>query len=61
MDKKILLFGIDRTIFDTDKMSKIREELMCSLLKIGIEKLQEIKSEYKATLPNERDFVPDDF
>ena len=61
MIKQILLFDIDRTIFDTDRMSKVREELMCDLLKIDIAKLQEIKSDYKKTLTNEREFNPDDF
>lgn len=61
MNKKILLFDTDRTIFDTDKMSKIREGLMCSLLKITVDELQEIKGEYRKTLANEREFNPDDF
>lgn len=62
MKKGILLFDIDRTIFDTDLMSKLIEVEINRIL--GGEKINEIRrvrQDYLASLKRDREFSPDEF
>jgi len=62
MDKGIILFDIDKTIFDTDKMVKAFDGKMMSILGVSdFDYLKQAKEEYKKSLANERYFVPERF
>lgn len=60
--KSILLFDIDRTLLDTDKMSALRKEIILKTLDTtDYEKIKKIQNEYISTLKNERDYTPNDY
>ena len=62
MSKKIILFDIDRTIFDTDKPSMTRNEVILNILNNPPrDEFNSVKEEYKSTLKNEREYVPEDY
>lgn len=62
MKKGIILFDIDKTIFNTESMSKEIDRKIIELLHHPDHKLiLEAKSQYKNTLTNERYFVPEDY
>src|SRR3989344_7649473 len=61
MKKGIILFDIDRTIFDTDKMSNMFNDLMLNILgNPDINKFHKTKENYTNTLKRDREFVPED-
>lgn len=56
------MFDIDRTIFDTDGPSIIRNQAILKLLgNLQIEEFNRVKSDYKLTLMNEREYIPEDY
>jgi len=62
MKKGIILFDIDKTIFNTESMSKEINRKIVELLHHPDHKLiLEAKDQYKNTLTNERYFVPEDY
>jgi FMN phosphatase YigB (HAD superfamily) len=62
MSKKIILFDIDRTIFDTDKPSMTRNEVILNILNNPPrDEFNSVKEEYKSTLKNEREYIPEDY
>ena len=62
MKKGILLFDIDRTIFDTDKMSASLSEKLSDILgKQNIAEIDRIKRDYIGSLKRDREFTPDEF
>lgn len=63
MNKKgVILFDIDKTIFNTEGMSRTFDEKIISILgNPSFEDFRKAKGEYKSTLSNERYFVPEDF
>lgn len=62
MKKPVILFDLDRTVFDTSKMSKTFDQLMLKILgNPEIEEFKKVKSDYKATLKRDREFVPEDY
>lgn len=62
MKKGILLFDLDRTIFDTEKMSKTFSTVILNLLgNNDLERFENTKEEYKRTLIKGSDFSPEDF
>ena len=62
MKNGIILFDLDRTLFDTDKSSSLRLNIITKILNTNdIEKINKVKDEYRKTLNNERDYEPDDF
>lgn len=57
-----LLFDIDRTIFDTDRMSKTFNELTLKVLNTkSISFLNKVKEKYLTTLKRDREFIPEDY
>ncbi len=55
MQKGILLFDIDRTIFDTDGMIKNLEEALLAILGYpNTESFKKIEKDYIKTLTNDR-------
>lgn len=59
MDKGIILFDIDRTLLDTDKMSRDRNEAVMKALQVNESgKIDKAKEEYRKTLVNEREYDP---
>lgn len=61
MKKDILLFDIDRTIFDTDKMSAFLSEKLGDILGRGnIAEINQIKRNYISSLERDREFTPDE-
>ncbi len=62
MGQKIILFDIDKTLLDTEKMSAMRNEIVLKILKTtDTGKMQSVKDDYRATLENEREYVPEDY
>lgn len=63
MNKKgILLFDIDRTIFDTDRMNSVIDENVLRVLDTtDLEKVKKTNDIYKKTLSDSRKYVPDDY
>lgn len=62
MQKGIILFDIDKTIFNTVGMSRAFDERLISILgNPRLEEFKKAKEEYKSILSNERYFVPEDF
>lgn len=62
MKNKIILFDIDRTIFDTDKMSKMFNDLMLQILNYpNNDEFQKTKEEYLKSLNRDREFEPENF
>lgn len=62
MSKKIILFDIDKTIFNTELMSEeINFNLNRVLKNSDLDKFLSAKTKYKKDLKNEREFVPEDF
>jgi len=63
MNKKgIILFDVDRTLLDIDKISTLRNEAILKILNTtDFEEVKSIKGSYRATLKNERDYVPEDY
>jgi FMN phosphatase YigB (HAD superfamily) len=61
--KKILLFDIDRTLLDTDSTSVLRNKALLAALgpSVDTQKIETAKNEYRATLKNEREYIPEDF
>jgi putative hydrolase of the HAD superfamily len=60
--KPIVLFDIDRTIFDTDKASVVRMNRILNILKTNdSERIEKVKENYRKTLKNEREYEPDGF
>ena len=62
MKKGTILFDIDRTIFDTDGPSIIRNQAILKMLgSPPIEEFNKVKFDYKLTLKNEREYIPEDY
>ena len=62
MQKGIILFDIDRTIFDTDAFSKaLGQSLQKVIKKISIEDIQKAKHEFISSLSAVREFDPENF
>ncbi len=62
MKKGVLLFDIDRTIFDTDKMSAFLSEKLGDILgRQNITEINRIKQDYIGSLERDREFTPDEF
>ncbi len=63
MNKKgVVLFDIDRSIFDTDKMSEVLYKNVLKILNTrDLEKVKRAKDDYKKTLKNQREYVPDEY
>lgn len=61
MDKKIILFDIDRTIFDTEMSGKKIKEVLAGVTKKSIEEIEKIDQDYKVTLESTTDFDFDYF
>lgn len=60
--KKIILFDIDRTLLDTDKTSVLHNECIAKILKTDdLEKIKSVKSNYKSTLSNEREYKAEEY
>lgn len=58
--KKILLFDIDKTIFDTDKLSNSFNQNIAKVLgTTDINRINAIKEKYRKTLSNPREYVPE--
>jgi FMN phosphatase YigB (HAD superfamily) len=61
-NKQILLFDIDRTLLDTEKMSDWRNEVVLKILNTeDLDKIKSVKADYRTTLKNERDYIPDEY
>ncbi|OGK21611.1 hypothetical protein A2866_03850 [Candidatus Roizmanbacteria bacterium RIFCSPHIGHO2_01_FULL_39_8] len=62
MNNKIILFDIDRTILDTDKVMKIFTEKMLFILgNPNISDFMKVREEYLKQLAYDREFVPEDY
>lgn len=62
MKNGTILFDIDRTIFDTDGPSIIRNQAILKILGYPpVEEFNKVKSDYKLTLKNEREYIPEDY
>jgi FMN phosphatase YigB (HAD superfamily) len=62
MQKGIILFDIDRTIFDTNTFSKVLgQELRKVINKVSIEDVQKAKHEFVSSLSADREFDPENF
>lgn len=60
--KRILLFDIDRTLLDTDKMSFLLTSALSKILgEKNLNKINSIKREYIESLKRDREFTPDEF
>jgi FMN phosphatase YigB (HAD superfamily) len=59
-DKGIILFDIDRTIFDTSSLSKLIESEFRKIMKgASLEEIRNAKSEFVASLSADREFDPE--
>lgn len=61
MNEEIILFDMDRTIFDTDTLGKNFKKNLVDATQTSIEKIEKINSDYKANLESSTDFNPDEF
>lgn len=62
MKRRIVLFDIDRTIFDTDRMSRIFDKEMLKILKTSnLVKFEKAKKTYKQMLQFDRDFRVEEY
>lgn len=62
MKRKIILFDIDRTLYDSDIASSAHNDGVLETLKfLDLKKLNEVKDKYRSTLKNEREYVPDEY
>lgn len=61
MDKKgVVLFDIDRTIFDTNGLSRLLESgLSKAIKKASVEEIKDAKSEFATSLSADREFDPE--
>lgn len=59
--KPIILFDIDRTLFDTDAFTREYREKFIKYLDVSAEKLEKILAKYQQGLPHHTDYVPDEF
>ena len=61
MDKKVILFDIDRTLFDVENYAQQTDEQILSVLsEFDSNLVLEIENEYLNSLSNPREFVPED-
>ncbi len=62
MKKGIILFDIDRTIFDTVRLSEtLRLELQRVIKKVSLEDIREVMNEFTSSLGADREFDPEQF
>lgn len=62
MKKGIILFDIDRTIFDTNRLSEtLGLELQRVIKNVSLEDIQEAKNEFILSLSADREFDPEKF
>ncbi|HCR35485.1 hypothetical protein A2130_01820 [Candidatus Woesebacteria bacterium GWC2_33_12] len=62
MKNKIILFDIDRTIFDTSGMIELLDSTILKLLNYPeLSSFQQVEIDYLKTLTNDRYFVPEDY
>lgn len=61
MDKKVILFDIDRTLFDVENYAQQTDEQILSVLsEFDSNLVLEIENEYLNSLSNPREFIPED-
>lgn len=59
MNKQVILFDIDKTLFDNDKFVDLKDKVIISLIGIkDIQRYKNILTEYLLSLNNGRDFDP---
>lgn len=61
MNKKIILFDIDRTIFDTETSGKNFKQSLAEITQKSVEEIEKINSDYKLELESATDFDSDNF
>ena len=61
MNKKIFLFDMDRTIFDTETLGKNFKQSLVDVTQKSIEEIEKINKTYKLGLESSTDFDPDKF
>ncbi len=60
MKKGIILFDIDRTILDTEKLSNLLTENILKVLNTDdIDRIKDIKEKYHLSLKNQREYEPE--
>lgn len=55
---KIILFDIDYTLIDTDKLRKLTNEKILKIVKISLQKLEKATEEFANTLKTSKEFSP---
>jgi len=59
--KPLLLFDIDKTLFDTENFSQYYRNKFIKLLKISPERLEKVRIKYHKSLKKHSDYIPEEF